>query len=251
MSNLEDIGLAAVDQFINTWNSRDPEQWASSLNYPHVRPSPMGPIQAAPSAEAYAAGVNYERVISSGWDHSEWDYKHVIHVSPDKIHVAGQWTRVNAEGETILTIPVTYIVTCVDDHWGIQARFGCDYAGDDDTSGFELRAFRHLDTFIHNWNQGNHEACAEMLNYPHYRVGIGALETINEASEMPPPAGKISLNQSLALQTGKRGINIAADVTFSTDDGSSPYQLVMQMTDRDDHLGIQAWSILNPDIEEE
>ena len=144
--NLEDIGLTAVDNFITTWNSREPANWASSLNYPHVRPSPMGPITISPSAEAYAGNVNYERVINTGWDHSEWDYKHVVHTGMDKIHVAGQWTRVNAQGDPILTIPVTYIVTNVDDHWGIQARFGCDYAGDEDTSGFELRAMRHLDT---------------------------------------------------------------------------------------------------------
>ena len=84
MDNLEEAGLAAVDKFITTRNSRNAETWASSLNFPHVRPSPIGEIRVADTPEIYIAAVNYDQVIKSGWDHSEWDYKHVIHTSPDE-----------------------------------------------------------------------------------------------------------------------------------------------------------------------
>ena len=32
----------ATERFLATWNTRDPEQWAGSLNYPHARPSAAG-----------------------------------------------------------------------------------------------------------------------------------------------------------------------------------------------------------------
>ena len=51
--DLEQIGLDAVDYFIETWNSRDPEKWADSLNFPHVRPSPVGPVKIAATAELH------------------------------------------------------------------------------------------------------------------------------------------------------------------------------------------------------
>ena len=98
----EVAGLAAVDRFLETWNSRDKEAWADSLHYPHVRPSPRGPSRISPSAAAYAAAFSYERVLASGWDHSEWDYRRVLHTSKDKVHLAGEsidWARrVRAKG---------------------------------------------------------------------------------------------------------------------------------------------------------
>ena len=32
--------LQALDRYLETWNSRDAERWATSLNFPHVRPGP-------------------------------------------------------------------------------------------------------------------------------------------------------------------------------------------------------------------
>ena len=32
--------LVALDRYLETWNSRDPAVWATSLHFPHVRPGP-------------------------------------------------------------------------------------------------------------------------------------------------------------------------------------------------------------------
>ena len=64
--DLENIGLAAVDEFINTFNSRDADQWANSLNFPHVRPSPFGPVNVAETKEIYVDQASYDRIIDSG-----------------------------------------------------------------------------------------------------------------------------------------------------------------------------------------
>ena len=100
-SDLETIGLDAVDAFITTFNTRNASDWADTLQFPHVRPSPIGPILSIPNKEAYVEGFDYNKIIETGWDHSEWDYKRFLHKSPRKLHVAGQWSRYDADGNKI------------------------------------------------------------------------------------------------------------------------------------------------------
>ncbi len=251
MADLEQIGLDAVDRFIATWNGRDPGAWAGSLNFPHVRPSPFGAIRVSPSAEAYASAVDYSRVISTGWDHSEWDYTQTIHTSPRKIHVAGQWTRYNSDGDKILTTPITYIVTRVDGKWGVQSRFGSDHAGDEDTSGFESRVFKHIESFVTHYNNGNVETCAALLNYPHFGVGIGHLDETTDASAFALTDDQIRIDQLMAIQTGLHSANVALDLTLIRKAEGHTLNAVLSVTNRNDHLGIQAWSLLDPNAEDE
>ena len=242
LENLEAIGLAAVDKFITTWNSRDPVAWAASLHFPHVRPAPFGEIIVAKDAAEYIARVDFDRVIATGWDHSEWDYKHVVHTAVSKIHVVGAWSRYNKAGAIILTNPVVYIVTRIDDDWGIQARFSADNPGDDDTASMETRAFKLIETFVSNLNNGGTAACAELLNYPHFDVGTGDLRVTQTAAEFELPAPALEIDAMFVLQAGKHSINVAIDLNI----GSGPRQAVINVTERDGHLGIQAWSLLDP-----
>ncbi len=248
--DLEQAGLDVVDRFINTWNSRDPERWAASLNYPHVRPSPAGPILVAKDAVEYTSGVDFNQVVATGWDHSEWDYRQVIHTSPKKIHVAGQWSRYNVEGNVIHTNPIVYIVTLVDGSWGIQSRFAADYAGDDhDTSGLESRAFRLIEDFTSHLNSNNVEACAELLNYPHYGIGTGHLQEYLEPAQFTGTENKVTVTSLQVLQAGKKSSNAGLDLIVQDDSGKNEFQAVVNVTVRDDHLGLQAWSVLDPNAE--
>lgn len=247
--SLEDIGLKAVDRFIETWNSRNPEAWAASLNYPHVRPGPFGPLLVAADAEEYASRVDFERVIATGWDHSEWDYKHVLHTSPTKIHVVGQWHRFNKAGEKIATNPVVYIVTRVDGEWGVQSRFSADYAGEDDTTSMETRGFKLVETFVTQFNAGNVPACAELLNYPHFSIGVGRLDIVESPADYTLPGATMSIESLMALQTGKRSLNVAMDFNLRDTGRTRAMQAVLNVTERDEHLGIQAWSLLDPNAE--
>lgn len=124
---LEAIGMAALDAFITTFNSRDPDAWAASLSYPHVRVAPRPGATVVSATEAdYATETTYEAADAMGWDHSEWDAKTVLAVSPDRIHASAQWCRYDASGQRILVNNVSYVITEVDGRWGIQARFGVD-----------------------------------------------------------------------------------------------------------------------------
>ena len=243
--DLEQIGLDTVDRFLKSWNSRNAEQWAESLNYPHVRPSPFGPIKIAPTREDYVARVDYQKVIDSGWDHSEWDYQHVLHLSPQKIHVAGQWSRYSVTGEAILTTPIIYVCTLVDDHWGIQSRFGADFV-DEDTDNTEMmsRGLDLIQDFANNYRNRNQPACAELLNYPHYGVGIGELDTTNSPAEFNLTDRTKNIESLTAIQVGQHSLNASVDLSLEGE--TQMIQGIVHVNDREGHLGIQAWSWLTP-----
>ncbi len=248
-TDLETIGLNAVDAFITTFNTRNASDWADTLQFPHVRPSPLGLIRAIPNKQAYVEGFDYNQIIESGWDHSEWDYKRFLHKSPRKLHVAGQWSRYDADGNKILSTPIVYVVTLLDGKWGIQSRFGSDYAGDDDVSGFESRVFRLYETFVNHYNNGNLEACAELLNYPHYRIEPGELNEITGPDQFQKGADHIQVDGLMAVQTGHKSMNLAVDLTLTISGNTTTRQGVINVTDRDGHLGIQAISLLDPNEE--
>jgi len=245
--DLEQIGLTAVDRFLETFNSRDKHAWSDSLNFPHVRPSPFGRIAVAESREQYVAAVDYERIIASGWDHSEWDYKRVLHTAPDKIHVAGQWSRFDLAGKKILTTPIVYIVTRNAQQWGIQSRFACDDAGDEDTTGLQIEAFELLDSYIEACNEQRGRDSAALLNYPHYGIGAGKLNILKSSDEFELDQEHIELQAIMAIQTGQQSINLGIELTLAAGDQSRALQAVINLTRRDEHLGIQAWSFIQTD----
>lgn len=247
MEDLEKAGLDAVDRFIDTWNTRDAENWAGSLHFPHVRPSPIGEIRVAPNADDYIANVDYQKTIDSGWDHSEWDYKQVLHTSPKKIHVAGQWSRYDKDGTIILTTPIVYICTKIEGNWGIQSRFGSDYV-DDDFDNMELmaRGLALVQDYVNQHNSGVTEAAAELLNYPHFEINVGELDITASKSDFERVDVNYQLENLMAVQTGQHSMNVAVDVTVSSPAGSRLMQGVVNINNRDGHLGIQAWSFLDP-----
>ncbi|MGV0035559.1 MAG: hypothetical protein ACNYPE_11580 [Candidatus Azotimanducaceae bacterium WSBS_2022_MAG_OTU7] len=250
MEDLEQSGLDAVDRFLTTWNSRDPENWATSLNFPHVRPSPFGEINVADTAEDYVVGVDYGQLIKSGWDHSEWDYKHVLHTSPSKIHVAGQWSRYSAAGDIILTTPIVYVCTKVNGEWGIQSRLAVDYVdedADEDTPELIIRSMNLIQDFIGHYSTGARDACAELLNFPHFSIGTGKLNMTAEPEDFEILQVALITESAVAIQTGLHAMNVAVELSIAGDSINRRTQGVINVNDRDGHLGIQAWSFLYPD----
>ncbi|MSR10213.1 MAG: hypothetical protein EXR84_00205 [Gammaproteobacteria bacterium] len=64
------MALQAHDRFMETWNTRDSLVWASSLNYPHVRPSSTPRFDLFDSAEDYAANTDFKQTLATGWRYS-------------------------------------------------------------------------------------------------------------------------------------------------------------------------------------
>lgn len=113
--------MAAMDDFMLGFNARDPETWAASLNYPHVRFA-SGTVTVWESAEEFAQTRAFETLPRQGWDHSHWLTREVTLASPEKVHISTVFQRFNSDNEIIGTYRSLYIVTKVGDHWGTQAR---------------------------------------------------------------------------------------------------------------------------------
>lgn len=119
----EDAATKVVEDYMAAFNSRDPEAWAETLNYPHVRVSDTG-IRSWENAGEYADGFDFAAFAerAGGWDRSRWDKLDVIQASEDMALVALVFSRFNADGKKISTFNTLYLVTLQARHWGIRAR---------------------------------------------------------------------------------------------------------------------------------
>lgn len=113
--------MQAMDDFMLGFNARDPEAWAESLNYPHVRFA-SGTVTVWESAEEFAKTQAFVALPASGWDHSHWLTRDITLAAPGKVHIATVFQRFNSDNEVIGTYESLYIITNVDGHWGTQAR---------------------------------------------------------------------------------------------------------------------------------
>lgn len=113
--------MAAMDNFMLAFNARDPQAWAESLNYPHVRFA-SGTVTVWESAEEFAETRAFETLPRTGWDHSHWLSRDVVLVSENKVHITTEFARFNSDNEVLATYQSLYIITRVDGHWGTQAR---------------------------------------------------------------------------------------------------------------------------------
>ena len=114
--------MASLDEYMAAFNARDPKAWAATLQYPHVRIA-GGDVRVWQTEEEYAAYMDFDAFAERiGWDHSTWDSREAIQYTADKVHMAVQFTRYNANNEPIATYESLYILTYKDGRWGTQAR---------------------------------------------------------------------------------------------------------------------------------
>jgi hypothetical protein len=171
--------VAAVERFIAAWNSRDPAAFAATLHYPHARASPSGGAVVYADAAEYAATVDFTAVAATGWERSVLDSARVVQLGPGKAHVAGQYTRLRADGSRILTTQVTYVVTEREGSIGIQARFaaGLVLESESDRAAAAQAAIAVVEAYMKAFNDRDEEAWTATFNYPHLRLAGGGVKT--------------------------------------------------------------------------
>ena len=119
----EDKALQVIDEFVACINAMDHEGHVRRLSFPHVRIA-NGEVRIWKDIEEL--GQDYlpmhSEPLEAGWVRSVFEKKEIIHSSEDKVHVAIQCVRYDENGTALTTFEAVYVVTCVDGHWGIQAR---------------------------------------------------------------------------------------------------------------------------------
>ena len=232
-------------EFFRADSAQDAEAWAAVMSYPHTRVSATGTSPYYETPENYAARASWTAREATGWVRSVGVDPIRIHESADKVHLAGGWTRYNAKDEPILRNRVTYIVTRIEDSWGIQARFGTDSF----TEGEVLDSSAPLNVVsahLENWAAGDLGAATETLVYPFTNVGIGRVGRYGNASEV---AGNLhveapkNVDDIRPVQEGTDGIVAAA--TWRSTQGSS-FKAVFLVARREAGWRIAGASIIGP-----
>ena len=222
----EDEARQAVRRFIEAWNTRDPAAFAATLEYPHVRPTADFDGRVFGDAAVYAATVDFDQVLATGWDRSRLDSATVVQAGEGQAHVAGRYTRLRANGSAIFSNQVLYVVTEKDGSIGIQARLaaGFDDLSEDDREATASAAIAAVERYLAAFNARDEEAMVAALHFPHVRVGVGRASVRESAAEYMEGFGFDAFAERLgwerseadsmeAVQVGARGVNVAVRIT--------------------------------------
>lgn len=245
--------LLALDRYLETWNSRDPRIWATSLQFPHVRPG-AGPFKLTHNVDEYVAGIDFEQTASTGWDHTEWVSREVLQIGVDKVHAAATWQRYTQDGRPLATSAITYVITNQQDRWGVQARFAAGAGGlaADASVQNAASARAAVDAFVQAWNSHDISALARAVHYPHVRIADRRVELWDNADAFAAgtEAGRqrtwyqMRVDQIRPAQVTANGVNLVVSYSHLARDGKvmSKDEGLFLVTKRDGAWKIQARS---------
>lgn len=117
---LEAAAMKCLDEYMTTWNSKDVAAWERTFHFPHYR------LASSKMTVLERPGLQnpklFETMTASGWHHSKWDRRKIIHAATDKIHVDTKFTRFRADGSVLGSYESLYILTKEDGRWGVKMR---------------------------------------------------------------------------------------------------------------------------------
>ena len=120
--NSEKIGKEVIINYINAFNNRDYIGMADLFNFPHIRfaNEKVGVI----SREEYLKSQNKvsELLYKEGWDHTQIKKIETIQNGHSKSHYKIHFIRYDKNSKIIHDFTTLWIVTKLDNHWGIQFR---------------------------------------------------------------------------------------------------------------------------------
>jgi hypothetical protein len=112
--------MKCLDEYMTTWNSKDIAAWERTFHFPHYR------LASGKMTVLERPGMQnpklFESMTASGWHHSQWERRKIIHAAPDKIHVDTKFTRYRADGSVLGSYESLYILTKEDGRWGVKMR---------------------------------------------------------------------------------------------------------------------------------
>ena len=116
--------MAVLDAFMTAFNRRDAAAEERTYHFPHYRlASSNMRVLDTPGAQTQALmNTTYRNFTASGWDHSGWSRRKIVHLSADKAHVDTQFTRYRKDGSVIGAFESLYVITKENGRWGIKLR---------------------------------------------------------------------------------------------------------------------------------
>lgn len=233
---------AAYYAFLETFNARDGEGWAGVNTWPHARVSAAAPDSSVhwrpptrvfSTTEEYLAEPLWADLEATGWARSDSLPPTIVQSSAIKAHVAGGWTRYDANGAAMAANRVVYVMTRTDDGWGMQAQLKTDSFVDGvDFSAQQQAAVDAIESALELLGSRRVEAYAESLAYPFTLVGPpGVVIVIESASEMAEAMRSVGDDQLDTTPGTAQIVNCGssgANVTFQVErDGAAQEALAL------------------------
>lgn len=118
----ENAAMGVLDAFMTAFNARDDAAMCGTFHYPHIRFA-SGAIRSYETFENCVDEFDFARFAERfGWDRSAWDRRTVVQAYPDKVHVLVIFSRYDDADERLGQFDSLYIVTRIDNRWGIRSR---------------------------------------------------------------------------------------------------------------------------------
>jgi hypothetical protein len=122
--NAEREVLMVLDDFMSAFNRNDARAEERTYQFPHYRLAGGQMMMLNEPGAQTQAWINgaYEALRITGWAHSAWTRRRIVHLSDAKAHVDAEFTRYRHDGSTIGSYESLYIVTRENGRWGIKQR---------------------------------------------------------------------------------------------------------------------------------
>lgn len=123
----QDQAIAAAAEvmyrYMRSFNAQDPVRWADTMLFPHIRVS-SGSVVVHASKQEFVQQMDFAAFSRrNNWRRSAWDSIDVVQVGANKVHMAVQFSRYDAQQQPIASFESLYVLQKDSaGRWGIRAR---------------------------------------------------------------------------------------------------------------------------------
>ena len=120
--NVELIGKKVIESFIEAFNERNSNKMADLFNFPHVRFA-----NDSVSVISKSEYLNNQDKVTKLLKDEKWHHTEILNIkniqsNDTKVHFIIHFLRLDENNSIIHNFKTLWIVTKVDDHWGVQFR---------------------------------------------------------------------------------------------------------------------------------
>jgi hypothetical protein len=112
---------AVLDAYMAAFNRLDMPAWEATLHFPHYRLA-GGAMRVLEAPGEQDGAALRQRLEASGWHHSAWERRAVVHLSADKAHVDTRFVRYRSGGSVLAAFDSLYVLTKEHGRWGVKLR---------------------------------------------------------------------------------------------------------------------------------
>jgi hypothetical protein len=164
---------AALDRFLEAWNSADNNIIRKTVNYPYITHAPFGMVIAN---EPEQFNTDFDGLKKQGWARSTFDKITPGQSSDQKVNFEVEYSRLNAAGEMISRGYMFYVVTNNEGRWGMQYRAPGQLSPEPDGAVLidaRQAAIALVDEFFVAFNAADNAALLKVSHVPQIMLSAG------------------------------------------------------------------------------